>query len=159
MIVCLVAVVDSWGKPPEGLLSGHVNAYGDFDECINIDVDRLEILNTVYPQASRNFEGRYCTVYMADYGTAMATTKKPIPVVPRSLMGKGEQASIQPRKAYSLEEFLVQFLLPGWIRNGQKLSYGDFKCMSKCFFFAGKFETSGGRHYHSFHGRLLAKLL
>ena len=31
-----LSVIDSWGKLPEGILRGHVNAMGDFDECIGV---------------------------------------------------------------------------------------------------------------------------
>jgi NRF-like protein len=43
-------VVDSWGKGLEGLLRGHVNALGDFDECTGT--------------IAENFKGQYCTVYL-----------------------------------------------------------------------------------------------
>ncbi|ODM97836.1 Nose resistant to fluoxetine protein 6 [Orchesella cincta] len=73
----VLQMVDSWGKPPEGMLSGHVNAYGDFDECVNIKVSDLEILNNVF-KTPPSFEGRYCSIYFADYNTSMRSALKPI---------------------------------------------------------------------------------
>jgi hypothetical protein len=44
-------VFDAWGKQPtEGILTGHLNALGDFDECIGIDEEA--------------FRGLYCTAYL-----------------------------------------------------------------------------------------------
>jgi hypothetical protein len=44
-------VVDSWGKPPEGLLSGHITSMGDFDECLSV-------------RGGGHFRGKYCTNYL-----------------------------------------------------------------------------------------------
>ena len=30
-------VIDSWGRFPSGLISGTVTAFGDYDQCIDID--------------------------------------------------------------------------------------------------------------------------
>lgn len=50
-------MIDSWGKPPEGILSGHVNAMGDFDECVG--------LRGVSGEAEvPDFRGQYCTTYI-----------------------------------------------------------------------------------------------
>lgn len=97
---------DSWGKPPEGVLEGHVNAYGDFDECIDIDVDDLKILNPAYQPESKSFEGRYCTVYIADYATAGK------PTMPRTSLLRNDTRTlddIEIRKAVSVQELLVFF--------------------------------------------------
>lgn len=102
-VLCLV--IDSWGKLPEGILSGHVNSYGDFDECVGVKVTDLEILNTVYPEfnenAVDNFAGQYCTSYILDYTTAMSITPKPID----AKLHRTEY-EIQQETA-SLKEFLV----------------------------------------------------
>lgn len=63
-------MVDSWGKFPEGILSGHFNSFGDFWECLNIDVSDLEILSSALPDTAKSFQGRYCTTYIADYYSA-----------------------------------------------------------------------------------------
>lgn len=49
-------MIDAWGKIPEGILSGHVNSFGDFDEC-------LGILSAVVEEESE-FRGRYCDVWL-----------------------------------------------------------------------------------------------
>lgn len=62
-------MIDSWGKVPEGILSGHINALGDFDECINIQVTNLTV--TEDDSLANTFKGRYCTSYIVDYNTSM----------------------------------------------------------------------------------------
>lgn len=44
---------DASAKIPSGLLSGNINQYGDFDEC----------LNTVGP-SKENIQGKYCLSYI-----------------------------------------------------------------------------------------------
>ena len=56
---CFKTVIDSWGKPPEGILSGHVNAMGDFDECVGLNGNSGEA------EASE-FQGQYCTTYIVN---------------------------------------------------------------------------------------------
>lgn len=50
-------MLDAWAKPPEGILSGHVNALGDFDECLAIRAPSKQN-NTI-----NQFQGKYCLVY------------------------------------------------------------------------------------------------
>lgn len=50
----VVAVVDAWGKFPDGLLAGNTFASGLLDECIAIHVDQE------LPQA--HFKGQYCAM-------------------------------------------------------------------------------------------------
>ncbi|CAL8129603.1 unnamed protein product [Orchesella dallaii] len=109
-------MVDSWGKPPEGLLSGHVNAYGDFDECVNIKVADLQILNnfTNSENAPKSFEGRYCTMYIADYNTSMPTAlKRPGTTLKEYMEEMGANGStsdylrdMEIKRAVSFEELL-----------------------------------------------------
>lgn len=49
--------MDAWAKPPEGILSGHVNALGDFDECLAIRAPAKG------NQLVNQFQGKYCLVY------------------------------------------------------------------------------------------------
>ena len=58
------AVIDSWGKFPEGILEGHVNAFGDYDECVKVDVSNLQFLG-IYDNSlkySTKFRGLYCNI-------------------------------------------------------------------------------------------------
>lgn len=43
-------MLDSWGRLPHGVLSGHVNALGDYDQC----------LKTI----TGGFQGKYCLLYI-----------------------------------------------------------------------------------------------
>jgi len=49
-------VLDSWGKIPEGILSGHVQSLGDWDECVGIRGSSKE--------DGSSFKGRYCMNYI-----------------------------------------------------------------------------------------------
>lgn len=51
-------MLDAWAKPPEGLLSGHINPMGDFDECVQIHAKNVQT------DGQSEFKGRYCTVYL-----------------------------------------------------------------------------------------------
>ncbi len=99
-------MIDSWGKVPEGILSGHVNSYGDFDECVGVKVTDLDIRNTVYPElngeATKSFVGQYCTSYIVDYTTAMSMTPKPID----SRLNNKTEFEIQ-QETVSVKEFIV----------------------------------------------------
>lgn len=57
-------MLDSWGKIPEGILSGHVNALGDFQQCIGVKVTE-----------PHTFEGQYCNTYLVEYDKAMKDAK------------------------------------------------------------------------------------
>jgi hypothetical protein len=59
-------VFDAWGKPPEGLFTGHVNALGDFDECVDLLVRDVQLRNPT-PGLSNSFDGRYCQSYLLPY--------------------------------------------------------------------------------------------
>lgn len=103
-------MIDAWGKIPEGILTGHVNSYGDFNECIDIKVSNLEYIEDALSGA-REFDGQYCTAYILTYGilSELATTKTPkrnmYGLEHRFNAGSGNQ-TIQ--EALSLEEFLVR---------------------------------------------------
>lgn len=57
-------MIDSWGKLPEGILSGHINTYGDWDECVNLEQEESE------------FKGKYCWTYLIPTGLVIAEDKK-----------------------------------------------------------------------------------
>lgn len=48
----LSAVHDASAKVPSGILSGNVNQFGDFDECLNVNAPKDE------------FSGKYCLAYV-----------------------------------------------------------------------------------------------
>lgn len=50
MILNFLKVIDSFAKPPTGILKGSVNWLGDFDECIE------SVNNT------KNIQTKYCTI-------------------------------------------------------------------------------------------------
>ena len=86
-------MVDSWGKPPSGILSGHLAVPGDFEECISA---RGRISGT-----EEKIRGSYCLgVFIPNLGSATGETKK---------QGKG-QLSKNSRAALSPAELLVRFL-------------------------------------------------
>lgn len=64
-------MIDAWGKIPEGILTGHTTSYGDFDECVEVEVSKLEYKGNVLDR-SREFDGNYCFSYILDYNTVMA---------------------------------------------------------------------------------------
>lgn len=88
-------MVDAWGKIPEGILSGHVAAHGDFHQCVEVKV-----------QSDASFDGLYCSVYAADYGSAMnITTVQPgtCPTSHSSVFDKGYGT----QESVSIVEFFV----------------------------------------------------
>ena len=88
----MFSVADAWAKPPEGLLTGHVNPMGDFDECVEIDTKGL---TNVEGDGATSFKGRYCTVYL---------------VPSFSTVGTGNDTAAI-REAVSPEELLVRLPL------------------------------------------------
>lgn len=52
-------MLDATGKVPEGVLSGHVNSLGDFDECLAIRAPAKEV-----GSATGQFQGKYCLLYV-----------------------------------------------------------------------------------------------
>lgn len=52
-------VLDATGKVPEGVLSGHVNALGDFDECLAIRAPAKQV-----ESSTGQFQGKYCLLYV-----------------------------------------------------------------------------------------------
>lgn len=96
--ILIFAVVDSWGKLPEGMLSGHVNSYGDYDECVGVEVD--DDRGTSEGGGNAKFSGQYCWTY----------------IIPGSLAAEeGGQAKgdfnddrISTRKAGSVDDLLVR---------------------------------------------------
>lgn len=49
----LIPVYDASAKLPSGLLSGNLNQYGDFDECLN-----------TFSTSEENVQGKYCLSYI-----------------------------------------------------------------------------------------------
>lgn len=100
-------MLDSWGKQPEGLLDGHINLFGDFSECVGIHVESLQ---TVPNAKVQDFDGRYCTVYLADYNTSMEGTRKPVsPDRSFSLaddMAASDERTIGLNSAVTQDEFI-----------------------------------------------------
>ncbi|CAL8135130.1 unnamed protein product [Orchesella dallaii] len=69
-------MIDAWGKIPEGLLSGHINVLGDFDEC-------LAVRSPVGNDNADPFQGKYCLIYTIpkiDAGLDQTQDSKPGPV-------------------------------------------------------------------------------
>lgn len=48
----ILLVLDANAKLPSGILSGNINQFGDFDECLSIDGPNDE------------FQGQYCLAYI-----------------------------------------------------------------------------------------------
>jgi hypothetical protein len=59
LIFCFhFAVFDSSAKIPSGLLSGNINQYGDFDQCLELET---ELDPPMYPHLeSYHIAGKYC---------------------------------------------------------------------------------------------------
>ncbi|OXA43963.1 Nose resistant to fluoxetine protein 6 [Folsomia candida] len=99
-------VIDAWGKWPEGFLSGHVNALGDFDECVDLNVGKYAPSN---PQTPSSFAGRYCNTYLSPYTEARFSkywatfpqrpTPGPTTAPPTSIGGR---KAVSPAKLWSL---------------------------------------------------------
>lgn len=102
-------MIDSWGKLPEGILAGHTNSYGDFDECVQINAKNIEFNGDVVAN-SRDFDGLYCTTYMLPYDVVMSiATESPTKTLPVLSLDRGyNNSNIQ--EAVSLEEFLVRLV-------------------------------------------------
>lgn len=93
-------MTDAWGKIPEGILAGHTSSYGDFDECVQIQVDSISGLKKDFQQ----FDGLYCTTHLVDFNTSMSMT--PIPV--GSITPKADvDINNLVQKLVSLEELIV----------------------------------------------------
>lgn len=102
---------DSWGNTPEGILTGHLGAFGDFDECIGIKATNLTVYNKMFPGISKSFEGRYCTSIILDHGSAMAALEGDTGIY---IAEEGEEEvehNVRVNRAVSVEEFLVSCLL------------------------------------------------
>lgn len=105
---------DAWGKLPEGILTGHVNAIGDYHECVNIEVSDLTVHNKYFQDnISTKFEGQYCTSFIIEYNMAKGAlqdmlngkqlTQKNLQVRSRDSSGR----SVATRAALSPEELMV----------------------------------------------------
>ncbi|XP_035714450.1 nose resistant to fluoxetine protein 6 [Folsomia candida] len=98
-------VMDAWGKWPEGFLSGHVNAMGDFDECVDLNVGKYEASD---PQTPTSFAGIYCNTYLAPYTDARFSKywdtfpQKPTPGPTSSSTSIGGRKAVSPEKLWSL---------------------------------------------------------
>jgi len=63
-------VIDAWGKPGSGILTGNLAWLGDFDECQNI----VSYYNSSYTSGSsfslmpESFEGQYCSIQVKHLG-------------------------------------------------------------------------------------------
>ena len=59
MSMFLIAVIDSWGKPPSSVLEGNLNWLGSYDQC-------RSIVSPNNPNSTfDSFEGQYCLVNIA----------------------------------------------------------------------------------------------
>ena len=56
-------------KINEGILTGHTNSYGDFDECLATRAD----LESSSPEVQPGFKGLYCTAYLVPGNLCKAT--------------------------------------------------------------------------------------
>ena len=55
-------MLDSSAKLPSGILNGNINQFGDFDQCLNIEVD---LRSQSYPEMEdHQFNGKYCLAYL-----------------------------------------------------------------------------------------------
>lgn len=89
-------MIDAWGKIPEGILSGHVSVHGDFDQCVQVTA-----------RADASFEGLYCSVYAADYASAMNIT--PVPPTDCSSSSKNDHGKdSETQESVSVGEFFVR---------------------------------------------------
>ena len=61
-----LVVIDSWGKFPSGILSGHIFTPGDFDECVKARSDLNET-------GGLDIRGSYCAVYVIPTGDSNQT--------------------------------------------------------------------------------------
>ncbi|CAL4064215.1 unnamed protein product, partial [Meganyctiphanes norvegica] len=58
-----ILMVDSWGKLPDGYISGNSMPLGMMEECTNINVDDHEVIGEVIPvRFNATFKGQYCFV-------------------------------------------------------------------------------------------------
>lgn len=64
-------MLDAWAKPPEGIFSGHVNALGDFDECLAVRAPSKQNANVA------QFQGKYCVVYVMPNVSTEASSLSP----------------------------------------------------------------------------------
>lgn len=104
-------MVDSYGRLPEGILSGHVNSFGDYWECLNIKVRDLKILNTRYPHISKSFAGRQCTTFVGGYDSALIGLGIAPPANPATSSSSPSAfhgRELETRKAVSIEDFFVR---------------------------------------------------
>jgi hypothetical protein len=118
-------VVDSWGKFPEGLFSGHVNALGDFDECVDIKVNGLKKDDENHYETPESFEGYYCNNFLIPYSSerfgyffqglpttepTTTTTTDPPTTTPEATSGAGffNRTDVGARRAVSLKELIVR---------------------------------------------------
>lgn len=85
---------DAWGKIPEGILSGHINNQGDFDECVGTEANDIVIRNKLYPNIAKTFKGYYCNTY----------------IIPAGLIKQRAEAGLPPaqtRESVTPEELVV----------------------------------------------------
>ncbi|XP_037067998.1 nose resistant to fluoxetine protein 6-like [Pollicipes pollicipes] len=64
------AMFDATGKLPDGFLVGNVNVFGNFDECLAIDVHLDPARYPYLPEAGLHFVGRYVPVSVAPVASA-----------------------------------------------------------------------------------------
>jgi len=87
-------MIDAFAKVPEGVLSGHINPLGDYDECVGIIAKNVGV-EPPLPGAdssdiSTSFQGKYCNVYIVPPPNDTLDTAR----------------NISPKEAVSPEELL-----------------------------------------------------
>jgi len=93
---------------------GHINALGDFDECVDIAVKNLVISSSNTFATPSSFEGRYChTILMpwnkTRFGRPEATTATPFKEPNPELMALWEEVKPKRTGAVSPIRLLVSY--------------------------------------------------
>lgn len=61
-------MLDSWGKIPSGILSSHIDNFGDYDECIKINHSKIK--------------GKYCLAkFPIDFSSLDKLKRKPFEII------------------------------------------------------------------------------
>ena len=93
--------MDSWGKLPSGILTGHLSVPGDFDECINV-------LGKSYWEAEEEIRGSYCLgIFIPKLGAPVVVPAKDENPTGRIAACSGQ--SENSRGAVTPSELLVTF--------------------------------------------------
>ena len=93
-------MLDSWGKIPSGIFSGHLISPGDFSECVNA----RGIYNGSDPTVSTDLRGSYCLGAALPAGLSLGLPGR---TAASHDDGFGPGAISSRRAAGSVEELLV----------------------------------------------------